>query len=277
MRAEGCRTVRRQLSAHRDGELPVAEQIAVEAHLRTCKACAAEVVDFEALGALLRRGVALEADDQPLAGLAATVVSRVKAEREQSLRGWTERVFEDMHFVWAGLGAAGATLACLAIIFGIFYYATRERADSLGGVMAAMSIPAGSNENPLQVDGRIALPSATDGDAFPEAVLPDEEESVFALAASLTREGRIANLELLHAEATGGNPRSAEREKEILTLLDSISKTRFAPARYGNAPVAVNMVWLYTQLTVRGKAPESAPVVPSRSISSAARAIGLAA
>ena len=92
---------------------------------------------------------------------------------------------------------------------------------------------------------------------------------------SLTREGRIANLELLHAEATGGNPRSAQREREILTLLDSISKARFEPARYGNAPVAVNMVWLYTQLTVRGKAPETVP--PSRSISSVVRAIGLAA
>lgn len=276
MRA-GCRAVRRQLSAYRDRELPVAEQIAVEAHLRGCRSCTAEVADLDAIGALLRRGYGGEAERQLVAGLAATVVSRVKAEREQSLRGWSERAFEDMHFVWAGLGAAGATLACLAIVFGIFYYATRERPDSLGGVMAAMSIPAGSNENPLQVDGRIALPSATDGDAFPEAVLPDEDESVFALAASLTREGRIANLELLHAEATGGNPRSAEREKEILTLLDSISKARFAPARYGNAPVAVNMVWLYTQLTVRGKAPETVPAPTTRSISSAARPLGLAA
>lgn len=277
MRAGACRAVHRQLSAYRDGELPVPEQIAVEAHVRACRACADEVAELKEIGALLRDRAAAATGEQGLAGLAGTVVSRVKAEREQSLRGWTERVFEDMHFVWAGVGAAGATLACVAIVFGIFYYATRERPDSLGGVLAAMAIPAGSNENPLQVDGRIAMPSATDGDAFPEAVLPDEDESVFALAASLTREGRIANLELLHAEATGGNPRSAEREKEILTLLDSISKARFAPARYGNAPVAVNMVWLYTQLTVRGKAPESAPTPPSRSISSAARLVGLAA
>ncbi len=275
MRAGACRSVRRQLSAYRDGELPVAEQIAVEAHLRACETCAGAVAEFDQIGTLIRRRIASEVGRQPPAGLAATVVSRTKAEREQSLRGWTERVFEDMHFVWAGLGAAGATLACLAIVFGIFYYATRERPDSLGGVMAAMAIPAGSNENPLQVDGRMMMPSATNGDAFPEAVLPDEDESVFALAASLTREGRIANLELLHAEATGGNPRSAQREREILTLLDSISKARFEPARYGNAPVAVNMVWLYTQLTVRGKAPETVP--PSRSISSVVRAIGLAA
>jgi len=271
MRARGCRTVRRQLSSYRDGELPVSEQIAVEAHVRACRACADAVAELDAIGALLRRSV--PESGESLAGLAATVVSRVKAEREQSLRGWTERVFEDMHFVWAGLGAAGATLACVAIIFGIFYYATHERPDSLGGVLATLSLPAGSNGNPLQADTRILLPSAANGDAFPEAVLPDEDESVFALAASLTREGRIANLELLHAEATGGNVRSAQREKEILTLLDSISKARFEPARYGNSPVAVNVVWLYTQLTVRGKAPGSVPP-QSRS---ALRAAGLSA
>ncbi len=273
MRAGGCRTVRRQLSAYRDGELPISEQIAVEAHLRACRACADELVELETIGALVRRSVPASSEP-PLAGLAATVVSRVRAEREQSLRGWTERVFEDMHFVWAGLGAACATVACVAIVFAIFYYATHERPDSLGGVLATLSLPAGSNGNPLQADSRILLPSATDGDAFPEAVLPGEDESVFALAASLTREGRIANLELLHAEATGGNLRSGRREKEILTLLDSISKARFEPARYGNAPVAVNVVWLYTQLTVRGKAPGS---VSPQSRSTLSRAAGIAA
>jgi hypothetical protein len=276
MRAGRCRAVACQLSAYRDGELPVAEQIAIEAHVRACPDCAAAVADFEAVGAELRRVAAPGFDHQRLAGLAATVVSRVKAEREQSISGLTRRAFEDMHFVWAALGAAGATAACVAIVFAIFYYATHERPDSLGGVMAQMSLPAGSNENPLQVDGRIHLPSATDGDAFPEAALPGEDESVFALAAVLTREGRIANLELLHAEARSGNRRSQQRETEILTLLDSISKARFEPARYGNAPVAVNMVWLYTQLTVRGKAPETASP-PARSISSLAPPASLSA
>jgi hypothetical protein len=261
------------LSAYRDGELPVAQQIAVEAHLRSCRECAAAAADLDEIGSLLRDGVA--GVDGELAGLASTVVSRVKAERQQSIRGWTERAFEDMHFVWAALGAAGATVACAAIVFGIFYYATHVRADSLGAMLATMSKPEGSNEKPLPLDGRFLLPSAN-VDAFPEAILPDEDESVFALAASLTREGRIANLELLHAEARSGNRRSAQREQEIVTLLDSISKARFEPARYGNDPVAVNMVWLYTQLTVRGKAPDSAPA-PSRSISSLARTVSLAA
>jgi len=37
-----------------------------------------------------------------------------------------------------------------------------------------------------------------------------------------------------------------------------MSKARFQPARYvgSPAPVAVNMVWLYASLTVKGKIPE---------------------
>ncbi|HSK10992.1 MAG TPA: zf-HC2 domain-containing protein [Vicinamibacterales bacterium] len=276
MRAGGCGVVRRQLSAYRDGELPVADQIAVESHVRSCRSCAEEVADFEVLGKLLCRAMGPDPDEQRLAGLASNVVSRLKAERDQSLSGWTERTFQDMHLVWAALGATGATVACLAIVFGIFYFSTHQRPDSLRGMIATLSLPEGSNENPYQVDARILLPRPADGDAFPEAALRDEDESVFALAAVLTREGRIANLELLHSEARRGDVRSAQQEQEIVSLLDTFSKARFKPARYGNAPVAVNMVWLHTQLTVRGKMPENGRPV-SRLVSPEARASSLAA
>lgn len=269
MMARSCRCVRRQLSAFHDGELTVPEQIAVEAHLRECRACAAEAHELDTVASVLRMSVSGgESECERLAGLSAGVVSRLKAEQDQSFSGWTGRVFEDLHFVWAALGATGATVACLAVVFGIFYYATHERADSLGGVLAAMALPAGSDENPLKVDGRVLLPTATDSDAFPEAALPYEDESVFALAAVLTREGRIKNLELLHAEASRGNVRSRQDEQAIVNLLGSISKARFEPARYAGAPVAVNMVWLYTQLTVRGKIPDEPHDRPARSISS---------
>ena len=44
----------------------------------------------------------------------------------------------------------------------------------------------------------------------------------------------------------------------MLALLDVMAKTRFQPARYAGSPVpvAVNMVWLYASLTVKGKMPE---------------------
>jgi len=271
MMARSCRSVRRLLSAFHDGELPIGDQIAVQSHLRQCRSCADEARDYALLGSVVRDGsAAVGVERDRLAGLAAGVVSRVRAEREQSITGWSERAFEDLHVFWAALGATGATVACVAIIFGIFFYATQVRSDSLGAMIAAQSIPAGSNENPLNPDNRVFLPRATDGDAFPEAALPNEDESVFALAAVLTREGELRNLELLHAEGVRGSVRSRQEEQAILTLLDTISKARFEPARVGNAPVAVNMVWLYTQLTVRGKLVQEEARPPARSISSMA-------
>jgi len=274
MMARSCRSVRRLLSAFHDGELPIGEQIAVQAHLRQCRSCAVEARELALLGSIVRDGSpAASAEPDVLAGLAAGVVSRVKAEREQSIAGWGERVFDDLHVFWAALGATGATVACVAIIFGIFFYATQFRPDSLGGVIALQSLPPGSNANPLNPDNRVVLPTAS-GSAFAEAALPNEDESVFALAAVLTREGTIAYLELLHAEAVQGNVRSRQEEQAIMAQL---AKAKFEPARYGGAPVAVNMVWLYTQLTVRGKILPDETRPPARSISSLATVDAVAA
>lgn len=269
----GCRSVRRRLSAFHDGELPVGDQIAVQAHVRECPGCAAVALDFDLLSVSVRAHVAAagSGDPEELVGLASTVVSRLKAEHDQSISGQTERFFEDFHLLWAAVGAAGATLACLFIVFSIFYFASHVRPDSLSAVLNAMAMPEGSNQRPVQVDGRMRLPRAFSDDAFPESAVADEEESVFALAAVVTREGRIANLELLHAKAGKGNGASKREQQEIVDLLDTISKARFEPARYGGGPVAVNVVWLYARLTVKGKLTEPPAARPapgaSRSIS----------
>ena len=267
MMARSCRSVRRQLSAFQDGELPVGDQIAVQAHLQHCRSCSMEARELALLGSMVRDGSPLNGcEGDRLAGLAAGVVSRMKAEREQSLTGWSRRAFEDMHVFWAALGATGATAACLAIIFGIFLYATQVRPDSLAAMIAQRSLPEGSNQNPFNPDPRVLLPTAN-GEAFPEAALLNEDDSVFAFAAILTREGTIAYLQLLHAEAARGNVRSQREEQAIVAQL---AKARFEPARYGGAPVAVNMVWLYTQVTVRGKLEPDEVRPPVRSISSLA-------
>ncbi len=62
-----CWSVRRQLSAFHDGELPVGDQIAVQAHLRECPACAAEARELDELGSCLRTG-ALSAAVSPRRG-----------------------------------------------------------------------------------------------------------------------------------------------------------------------------------------------------------------
>lgn len=243
MMARACRPIRRQLSAFHDGELPVGDQIAVQAHLRECPECAGEAREMDALGSWLRAGAAEGVQPGEWEGLPSMVVSRLKAEDAESLSGRTGRVFEDLHLVWAALGATCATVACLALICTIFYF--------------AISSPAGSNGNPMVANARMDLPSASSNDAFPAAALLDEEDLALALDAVVTREGRIARLEVIQPGGGSKGPTKEERQA-VIALLDVISKARFQPARYAGSPVpvAVNMVWLYASLTVKAKMPE---------------------
>jgi anti-sigma factor RsiW len=257
MMARGCRYVRRQLSAFHDGELPVGEQIAVQAHLRECPACAADLGEMDDLGSSLRAG-ALATGVQPeeLEGLSSMVVARMKAEEAESLSGRTGQLFEDLHLVWAALGATGATVACVALIAIISYY--------------AIPLPAGSNKNPMVANAAMSMPSAALNDPFPAEPLFDEGELALLLDAVVTREGKIAKLELIQPEGGSKGPTKEERQA-VLALLDLMSKARFRPARYvgSPAPVAVNMVWLYASLTVKAKMPElQLQPRPSRSSSS---------
>jgi len=243
MMARGCRPTRRQLSAFHDGELPVGEQIAVQAHLRECPACAMELGELGALGSCVRAG-ALAAGVQPdeLDGLASAVVSRMKAEEAESIVGWTGRLFEDLHLVWAALGATGATVACVALIATIWHF--------------AIPLPAGSNQNPMVANAAMNMPSALNN-PFPVELLLDEGDLALALDAVVTKEGKVAKAEVIQSGG-GAKGLTKEERQAALALLDLMSKVRFQPARYAGspAPVAVNMVWLYASLTVKGKLPE---------------------
>jgi hypothetical protein len=257
MMARSCRYVRRQLSAFHDGELPVGEQIAVESHLRECPSCEAELSQIEDLGSFLRTGsLAARVQPEELEGLPSMVVGRMKAEEAESISGWAGRLFEDMHLVWTALGATGATVACLALFAIISYY--------------AIPLPAGSNKNPMVANAAMNMPSAAPNAQFPTGPLLDDGELALLLDAVVTREGRIAKLELIDPGVGLRGPTKEERQA-ALALLDLMSKARFEPARYvgSPAPVAVNMVWLYASLTVKAKMPElQLRPRPSRSNSS---------
>ena len=272
MRARVCGVVRRQLSAYHDGELAVAEQIAVEDHLRECIACRIEADELRSVSFLLHAGAPasmLPAHLSEMEAFPSNVVSRMKAERDESFAGQTQRLFEDLHLLWAALGATGATVACLAILFTLFYFGATQRPDSLDAIIGTLASPIGSDRNPLAHtdDNTLRLPSAVDA-AFPEAVT-DEEDAVFALAAVVTREGRLKNINLLE---------SSQERRNVEALLDRISKARFEPARYGDSPVAVNMVWLYAHVNVRGKVPAGSRVqTPVTSVISALPSVGIKA
>jgi hypothetical protein len=244
MMPRGCWQLRRQLSAFHDGELPVGDQIAVQAHLRECPACAAEAREVDALGSCLRTG-ALSVGVEPgvWEGLPSIVVSRMKAEDAESISGRTGRVFEDLHFVWAALGATGATVACLVLISAIFYF--------------GISSPAGSNRNPSLAWQGMSLPSASSNEAVNAAAMLDEEDFVVLLDAVVTREGRVTKVKVIEGKGASLQEPTQEERRAVIALLDAMSKARFNPARFsGRVPAAVNMVWLYASLTVKGKMPE---------------------
>jgi hypothetical protein len=242
--AHPCRKIRRRLSAFHDGELPVGEQIAVQAHVRECPACAAEMRALDELGSCLRAGaLATEFQPEELEGLPSAVISRIKAEDDESISGRTGRLFEDLHLVWAALGATGATVACVAVIYLISWFAILP--------------PAGYNKNPAVPNAAMNLPSASLNTSFPSEALLDEGGLVLLLDTVVTSDGRIARLDLIQPDGLVKGPTKEEQEA-VLALLDVLAKTRFQPARYAGSPVpvAVNMVWLYASLTVKGKMPE---------------------
>jgi anti-sigma factor RsiW len=252
MTALTCSAARCRLSAYHDGELPVDETIAVGAHLRQCRSCAFEAQEIAEVGDVLRCHAGPLLDDlDDAVHLAQRVTSRLLAEEAESWHSRTARAFEDMHLVWAGLAACGATVACAVILFVIGYLAPAPRADSISGLLAAMALPPGSNANPVSPMDGVVLPRVR-GDAYVRAMfetdgeIANEEDLVFALAAVVTREGRLANPEVIQASARDGD--------EVVRLMNTVMQARFEPASRAGAPVAVNMVWLVARTTVKGRA-----------------------
>lgn len=252
-----CRNARRRLAEYHDGELTVEEQIAVQAHLDRCAECWREAQTLTALRDNLRALATTTADGWPreLAGFPAGVVSRLTAERHESLFNRIGRLFEDMHFVWAGAGATVATLACGVIIHGLLLTAARERPDSLAGVLSSLAT-SGENENPAPIAARMLLPRADADMVMPAAVVNHGmDDAVLAFSAVLTREGTVSNIELLGSDDHRRDAALQRDSRELLEILDAASTARFEPARYEGVPVAVNMVWLVARTTVRAKTP----------------------
>jgi anti-sigma factor RsiW len=254
MRTLTCVAARRRLHAFHDGELPVGEQIAMAAHLDRCRACAESLAEFRAVGDALRaasaRRVALSRDEA--AGFCAGVVNRVKAEHESSVIARVRDMFDDMHLVYAGLGAAAAGVACVIIMLGTMRSITNERPDSLAAMVAFLATP-GSSANAAAVDAASHRRFTARLSGANETA---EEDAVFTLAAVLTREGRIAKLE--HLRASGQTSAhdaptalGVNDAKLVEGLLDVLSRARFEPAQAEGTPSAANMVWLITRTTVR--------------------------
>jgi hypothetical protein len=190
------------------------------------------------------RAAAMSLDAQ-LASMSSAVISRVKAERAQSLPSRIARLFEDLHLVWAALAATTATATAAAIVAGVLYFAPKERSDSLAGVLSALAAP-GSDRNPMMLDKFIAPPRFEAEPIIENMPLTTEGTDVMlAVSGVVTQDGRLAFPSLVSS-----SPYSLAEDRRVM---DQVSTIRFEPATRGGAPVAVNFVWLLERTNVRGK------------------------
>lgn len=247
MKAWTCAATRRRLQAYHDRELAIPEQIAVGAHLEWCDRCTAALADMRRLRSALQ---AFAPGRPMLTGVDATVftetvVSRLKAEQDASLLARLREMFDDMHLVYAGVGAAAATAVCVVIMLGMMRFATTDRPDSLAAVVNVLATPLECDSGNDIADGSGCR--ARWAERFARANEWDEQEAVFALEAMLTRQGRLADLEKLRA--TRRHRRATSEDLAVIEeLLDVVSRSRLDPALTARLPTAI---WLLEQTTVR--------------------------
>ena len=163
MKVLTCAAARRRLQRSTTRSCRFADQIAVGAHLDWCDACAAMFADLRLLRAALRPrtpGARLSRRTRT-SSLQATVVSRAKAERTLSFAAQLRQMFDDMHLVYAGVGAAAAAVVCVSIMMAMLRFVTSERPDSLAAIVRILAAP-GSNLNPVRIDTAMRLPRALD-------------------------------------------------------------------------------------------------------------------
>ncbi|MCC7177875.1 MAG: zf-HC2 domain-containing protein [Acidobacteria bacterium] len=260
MHAVSCEAVQDRLEEFHDDELTLEERVAIQGHLRDCVTCALVATELEEVRASLRdMALALPDRTAPEADrLSRRVVERVRVEAQFSWRAEVRALFQDMHLVWAALGATAATLVCLAGSVSVLHAASQERPDSLAGLITFLANP-GSNENPVRLDSRMLAPrSRTDAETF--APLP-ADDAVLALSAVVTREGRVQNLELLRSNYALD---VKVRPDVLLAMLDAAARMEFEPAQAGGAPVAVSMVWVLASTTVKGSSSDDVVLIRRR-------------
>jgi hypothetical protein len=238
----GCADVRDRLEEFHDGELPIDDRVAIQQHLGECGACSAVAGELAELGSTLRDLAGVAAEQQPVESLriSAHVIERLRVEESFSLRVQVRELFQDMHLVWAGLGASVATAICVIGSASVLHAASQERPNSMARVISVLASP-GSNDNPLRLNYEMMAPRAvTDG-----AIEMSEEDAEYALSAVVSREGRVQGVEMINhpSDRPGVN-----------AMLNEAYRMKFAPATARGDAVAVRLV---ANTTVKGRHDEN--------------------
>ena len=249
-----CAAVQRRLQGFHDGELPVAETIAVEHHVATCPPCARDLREMRSLGDALRLAAAPSPSDD-WAGLQTGVISRMRAEADESLGAKARRFVDDLHLVWIGFASAAATVVVAGTVLSVLQVAPQPvRADSLATMMALTGSGA-AELSPTALEGRNPLfggPMSVQAPSVPhngvvfatlETAVPRDEDRLLPFSLSVTREGRVAELRPLTGDEL--------HDQAVTDLIRRLSSGWLEPAQYGGDPVAVNYIWVVAHTTVK--------------------------
>jgi hypothetical protein len=280
MRVLTCAAARRRLHRFHDEELSISDQIAVSAHLEWCDECAEAFAELRWLRGVLRGATAgrLTLSTEEEERFQRTVVSHAGAAHRASWSVRLRNALDDSHLMYALCGAAVAAVVCVAVTIAMMRFALSAEPQRLAATVRMLAtsgsdIPLepedpyyvaalGSNQNPVSIGDRMQLPRTLDNEFSTLAV--EGPDALFTLAALITREGRVANPELLQTDGVQTAP-SGSATKAVEDLMGVVSRARFEPASVAGLPVAVNMVWLVAHTTVRAKVSIDLPVpVPKK-------------
>src|SRR5688572_6267771 len=257
----GCDHARTLLEGLIDGELSMADQLAVESHLRWCDTCALRVEDMRLIGASLRATSAARPADDTVDEGALTVLTeslfvRVRTERAQSFASRVREMVTDSRLLWPALGATASVLLCVAAATSVLRASTIQEPDSLAAMISALGSP-GSEMRPLRpADNGISFPRLSENDGMRASGTIEqipEDDVIYAFRTVIGRDGSLSDTELLSGDDTPLADRRAVARAlaQEMALLNAVNTTRFVPAQtpLGHA-VAVDMVWLVAQTTV---------------------------
>lgn len=259
----GCETARALLDEFVDGELPTSQQVAMQAHTRSCRTCAAYVEDMSLIGWSVRAPIAdthVTPDDlKDLAVMQSGVLARVRAERDQSWRVRFEAMFSDMRLFWPALGATTAVILCVIGAANIWHLTTDMRPDSVAAMLAQLE-RGGTDRHPLLVAPAISAPRVLhDGlalDGLPES----ERNEDLLVVALVTQAGSIGQAEVLALPGVGAT--SAAGRSGSMHVLNAMRRWQLEPAERGGRPVAVLTLFLFAQTTAVKETVSTAPSAP---------------
>ena len=262
MKTLTCVATRRRLDAFHDRELPIADEIAVGAHLEGCAECGAISQQIRSVGHALRTlapgRTALSHDGA--GGFTAAVVSRLKAEHDTSVSVEVRRMFEDMRLLYVGASATIAATICVILVMSMMRFATDARPDSLAAILNVMATSFGCDASTTEIPDAMVC-RARWVESFQRANESMEQDTVFTLDAVVIQEGKLANFAVMRASR---HETASDQAEAIEELLDTVSRARSNPEP---TELSGELVRIVAEETVRATKPAiDLPLPPAKPI-----------